>query len=66
MGIVKSNYVSEYTQWMREQADQHPEWEADQRAGRALWWDKKQDLDTTARHQAAKVPAKAYPYDVNF
>ncbi len=66
MGIVNSNYVSDYTTWMREQMAQNPEWEESQRTGRALWWDKKQELDTTARYDAAKVPAKAYPYDVNF
>ena len=66
MGIVKSNFVSEYTEWMRAQMANNPAWEEDQRVGRALWWDKKQDVDTTARYAEAKVPAKAYPYDVNF
>ncbi len=66
MGIVDTCYESDHTKWMREMMAKNPEWEADQAAGRALWWDKPQDKDTTARNQAAKVPQKSYPYDVNF
>lgn len=66
MGIVNSNYVSEHTRWMNEQLEQNPEWVESQRAGRALWWDKKQDQESVASHAAAKVPQKSYPYDVNF
>ena len=66
MGIVKSNYVSEYTLWMREQQAKNPAWEVDQRVGRALWWDKKQDQETTQRYAEANIEMKPYPYDVNF
>jgi len=66
MGTVNSNYVSEHTRWMNEQLEQNPEWVESQRAGRALWWDKKQDQESTASQTAAKVPQKPYPYDVNF
>ena len=66
MGIVNSGYVSDHTKWIDEQLEQHPEWVADQKAGRALWWDKKQDVDTTQRNLESKVPHKSYPYDVNF
>lgn len=66
MGVVKANFVSEYTLWMREQLAQNPAWEEDQRVGRALWWDKKQELATNARYAEATVAAKSYPYDVNF
>ena len=51
---------------MNEQLAKHPEWVEDQKAGRALWWDKKQDVETTARNAESKVPQKPYPYDVNF
>lgn len=40
MGIVNSGYVSDHTKWIDEQLEQHPEWVADQKAGRALWWEK--------------------------
>ena len=66
MGVVDSGYVSDHTKWINEQLQKHPEWVEDQKAGRALWWDKKQDVDTTARNAESKVPQKSYPYDVNF
>ena len=66
MGIVDSGYVSDHTKWINEELEKHPEWVEDQKAGRALWWDKKQDVDTTARNGDSKVPQKSYPYDVNF
>lgn len=66
MPVVKTDYVSDHTQWMNEQLEKNPEWVADQKAGRALWWDKKQDVATTTSFDAAKVPQKSYPYDVNF
>ena len=66
MGVVDSGYVSDHTKWINEQLEKHPEWVEDQKAGRALWWDKKQDVDTTARNAESKVPQKPYPYDVNF
>jgi hypothetical protein len=66
MGVVDSGYVSDHTKWINEQLEQHPEWVEDQKKGRALWWDKKQDVQTTACNDASKIPHKAYPYDVNF
>jgi hypothetical protein len=65
MGVVKSTYVSEHGKWMQEQIDKHPEWEEERRAGRALWWDKRQDLQVNARYEGASVPRRPYPYDVN-
>lgn len=66
MGVVDSGYVSDHTRWMNEQLEKNPQWVADQKAGRALWWDKPQDVETTARNAESKVPQKPYPYDVNF
>ena len=66
MGQVNSTYTSDHQDWMNEQLAKHPEWVEDQKAGRALWWDKKQDVETTARNAESKVPQKPYPYDVNF
>jgi hypothetical protein len=65
MAEVNTSYVSDHTQWMNEQLAKNPEWVEDQKAGRALWWDKKQDAETAARQQT-KVAQKPYPYDVNF
>lgn len=66
MGDVNTSYVSDYTVWMNEQMEKNPQWGADQKAGRALWWDKKQTVDEVARNAESKVPQKPYPYDVNF
>ena len=51
---------------MDEQLAKNPEWVEDQKVGRALWWDKKQDVDSSARNAGSNVPQKPYPYDVNF
>jgi len=66
MGDVNTSYVSDHQTWMNEQLAKNPQWVEDQKAGRALWWDKKQDVDTTSRNAASKVAQKSYPYDVNF
>lgn len=66
MGNVNTSYVSDHQTWMNEQLASHPEWVRDQQAGRALWWDKPQDTDTTARNTTSRVTQKPYPYDVNF
>jgi hypothetical protein len=66
MADVNTSYVSAHTQWMNEQLEKNPDWVADQKAGRALWWDKKQTVETTLRNAESTVAQKPYPYDVNF
>jgi Protein of unknown function (DUF3460) len=66
MGDVNTSYVSDHTKWMNDQLAKNPDWVADQKVGRALWWDKKQDVQTSERNKISKVPQKPYPYDVNF
>lgn len=66
MGDVNTSYVSDHTKWMAEQMEKNPQWAEDQKVGRALWWDKKQDIDSTQRNAQSNVPHKSYPYDVNF
>ncbi|WP_300450702.1 DUF3460 family protein [Accumulibacter sp.] len=59
-------YESDHTKFMREMMARHPEWLADQRQGRAIWWDRKVDLDEEkARRESTEAP-RSYPYDVNF
>lgn len=59
-------YESEHTRFMRAWMERHPEEQAVQQSGRALWWDRgARDLDEQARLTTAKVPQKAYYYDVN-
>jgi hypothetical protein len=59
-------YESEHTKFMREMLAQHPEWLEDQSRGRAIFWDKKTDLDEQQAYREASEPPRPYPYDVNF
>ncbi len=58
-------YESDHTKFMREWMDNHPEERQEQQKGRALWWDKPQDLETQRRNKEAQVPTKPYYYDIN-
>jgi hypothetical protein len=57
-----AEYESEHTRFMREWMQQHPEARQGQKEGRALWWDKPQDLQTQAQYRAARVRQKGYYY----
>jgi hypothetical protein len=58
-------YESEHTKFMREWMNDHPEELDEQKKGRALWWDRPQDLKQQHKADTAKVPTKAYYYDIN-
>ncbi len=59
-------YESEYTQFMREWMQQHPEELNVQQSSRALWWDRGAHIpDEQERLNIAQVPRKSYYYDVN-
>lgn len=55
-------YESDITRFLRELKQKNPAILEEQRKGRALWWDKAQDLETQERDQASKVPQQAYVY----
>lgn len=55
-------YESEHTKFMREFLDKNPEEIEEQRKGRALWWDRPQDLERAAREQVSRVPQAGYYY----
>ncbi|MGC3962529.1 MAG: DUF3460 family protein [Rhodocyclaceae bacterium] len=55
-------YESEHTKFMREFLDKHPEELTEQRKGRALWWDKPQDVETTKANEESSVAQKPYVY----
>ena len=59
-------YESEYTIFMREMLNKHPEWAEDQLVGRALLWDKKIDLSEQQALRESNEANRSYPYDVNF
>ena len=59
-------YESEYTVFMREWMQTHPQELDEQKKGRALWWDKApQDADAKRRIAESTVPKKPYYYDAN-
>jgi hypothetical protein len=59
-------YESDHTKFMREMMVEHPEWAEDQRRGRAIWWDRKVDLNEQKACRESNEPHRSYPYDVNF
>lgn len=60
-----AKYESEHTRFMREWMEKHPQEFAEQKKGRALWWDKPQTLEEQQRFRESQVPVKAYYYDAN-
>jgi hypothetical protein len=61
-----ANYESEHTRFIREYLEKHPEERAEQKAGRALWWDKAPlSADERERLAKARVAQKPYYYDAN-
>jgi hypothetical protein len=59
-------YESEHTRFIREMMQKHPEWQEDQRRGRAIWWDRKLAAQGDGAGREAVEPHRPYPYDVNF
>ncbi|MGQ9723870.1 MAG: DUF3460 family protein [Tepidimonas sp.] len=56
------DYVSDTTQFIESLKRSRPNLEAEQRAGRALLWDRPQDRDFWREVQTARVPQKPYVY----
>jgi hypothetical protein len=57
-------YESETTQFIQQLKTAKPSLEAEQRAGRALLWDKSVDRDASRSFEEARVAQKAYVYHV--
>jgi hypothetical protein len=58
----RSDYTSDTTQFIDELKANKPTLEAEQRAGRAIWWDKKLDRSEQAEYGEARVPQQPYVY----
>ena len=56
----RPDYQSEVTRFISELKAAQPDLEAQQRAGRALLWDKHIDRELQGQWQQARVPQKAY------
>ena len=60
-------YESEYTVFLREMREKHPEWAAGQDEGRAILWDRPPvKPEENKAIKEAREPQRAYPYDVLF
>lgn len=60
--FARPHYSSEATRFIDELKAKKPTLEAEQRAGRAIWWDKKLDRSEQADYQDARVPQQPYVY----
>jgi hypothetical protein len=61
----RPDYQSDATQFINGLKNQKPSLEAEQRAGRALLWDKTVDRNAWADFDAAEVPQKPYVYQTS-
>lgn len=61
----RPDYQSDTTQFIDQLKSQKPDLEAQQRAGRALLWDKRVDRDAWVDYRAAEVAQKPYVYQTN-
>jgi hypothetical protein len=56
-------YESDFTTFLKQLKHDRPHLEAEQRKGRAIWWDKDAvDLEQAKDWREARVPQKPYPY----
>ena len=62
MPLFWKPYTSEVTQFIEQLKAQRPTLEAEQRAGRALLWDKQIDRSAQAEYREARVPQQPYVY----
>lgn len=62
MPLFWKPYTSDVTQFIGELKRRKPTLEAEQRAGRALLWDKPIDREAQAGYRAARVPQQPYVY----
>ena len=62
MPLFWKPYKSEVTTFIEQLKAQRPTLEAEQRAGRALLWDKEQDRSAQVDFNEARVPQQPYVY----
>lgn len=60
--FARPHYTSEITSFIEQMKEQKPTLEAEQRAGRALLWDKHLDRSLLEEYSEAKVPQQPYVY----
>ena len=62
MEFFRKPYQSDVTRFITEMKAKKPTLEAEQRAGRALLWDKQIDRSAQAEYADARVPQSPYVY----
>ena len=62
MPLFWKPYKSDVSQFIDELKAKNPKLEEEQRAGRALLWDKRIDRESQADYREAKVPQDPYVY----
>ena len=60
--FARPHYTSDATQFIEKLKADHPELDAQQRAGRLLLWDKPVDRTLWQDYRAGRVPQKSYVY----
>ena len=60
--FARPHYQSEITNFIEQMKEQKPTLEAEQRAGRALLWDKNLNRSEQAEYGEARVPQQPYVY----
>ncbi|HEY0878606.1 MAG TPA: DUF3460 family protein [Zeimonas sp.] len=55
-------YKSDITRFLEQLKQERPHLERSQREGRALLWDRPQDLETMQRQRESRVPRSSYVY----
>ena len=61
----RPDYESDVTQFIEKLKAEKPDLEARQRAGRAIWWDKRVDREAWSEFRDAEVPQPPYVYGPN-
>lgn len=62
MPLFWKPYQSDTTRFIEQLKASRPTLEAEQRAGRALLWDKQVDRQAQAQYRASRVPQQPYVY----
>jgi hypothetical protein len=62
MPLFWKPYKSDVTQFIDELKARRPTLEQEQKAGRALLWDRELDAEQQAEYEAARVPQQPYVY----
>jgi hypothetical protein len=62
---IKTGYESDATRMIRELLAAKPEIADEQKTGRALWWDRRLDLDRLRRERDSRVAQKGYVYQTD-